>query len=289
MSVGEVTNPMPRAVPPRPQARKQDAQDPAGPRRASPAVRRAWPYSLATFVIFAVGWELFALTNGGILIPTFTETVVRLVEQVASPEVWAAFLVSNQALAVGFAFSLAIGLPTGLMLGRFRRADRLLDVYLDILLVTPMAALLPIMVMITGIGLTSRVLIVVLFAVVYIIVNTRAGVRQVPPSLIEMAQNMGANERQVWRKILLPSALPAIMTGVRLGLGRAITGMIIVELLMVSVGMGGLMIEYRAFFDGASLYGMVFIVVCEALLLITLVKAIERRIIPYAQAPKGLS
>lgn len=265
------------------------ARTDGGPRRIVPKDRRAWPYSVLTFILFAAAWEIFASQNVGILIPTFSETVSTLASQLTDPVVWSAFVVSNQALVIGFVASVAIGVPLGLLLGRFRRADRLLDVYLDILLVMPMAALLPIMVMVTGIGLTSRVLIVILFAIVYIIVNTRAGVRQVPPSLIEMAQNMGANERQVWRKILLPSALPAIMTGVRLGLGRAITGMIIVELLMVSVGMGGLMIEYRAMFNGGGLYGLVIIVVVEALVLISLVKMIERRIIPYARAPKGLS
>lgn len=262
---------------------------PVSRRRWRGVGQSAWIYRLATLVLFAGAWEIFAIRDGGLLIPTFSETVVSLGQLLLDSQMWYALYVSNQALVIGFGISVVAGIPLGLTLGRFRRAERLLDVYLDILLVVPMAALIPILVMSVGIGLNARVLLVVLFSIVMVVVNARAGVRQVHPSLIEMALNLGATERQLWRKILLPGALPAIMTGVRLGLGRAVTGMIIVELLMVSVGLGGLMIEYRAMFNGPDLYSLVIIVVVEALLLITFVKALERRIIPYARAPRGLS
>jgi len=205
--------------------------------------RSGWTYRILTFVLLASAWEVFATLDGGLLIPTFLETMEGLWSLLGQPTTWEAFAVSNVALLLGFGFSVVVGIPAGLALGRFRRAERMLDIYLDILLVVPMAALIPILVMSTGIGLPSRVILVVLFAIVMIIVNSRAGVRQVSPALLEMAASLGANERQIWRKILLPSALPAIMTGVRIGLGRAITGMIIVELLMVSVGMGGLSVR----------------------------------------------
>lgn len=255
----------------------------------SSVARWDWTYRVITFVILAGSWQVFAELDGGLLIPTFFETMEALWFLLFDSEVWAAFLVSNTALALGFAISVVVGIPAGLALGRFRRAERLLDVYLDILLVIPMAALIPILVMSTGIGLTSRVILVVLFSIVMVIVNARAGVRQVPPALIEMALSLGATERQIWRKILLPAALPAIMTGVRIGLGRAITGMIIVELLMVSVGLGGLIIEFRAMFRGAALYAVVIIVVVESLLLITAVRKLEKVIMPWATVPRRVS
>lgn len=246
-------------------------------------------YRVATFVVLAGAWQLFALDDGGLLIPTFTETMVALWSLLFDSQLWSAFAVSNLALLIGFGISVVVGIPTGLALGRFRKAEQLLDVYLDILLVIPMAALIPILVMTTGIGLVSRVILVVLFGIVMVIVNSRAGVRQVPPALIEMALSLGATERQVWRKILLPSALPAIMTGVRIALGRAITGMIIVELLMVSVGLGGLMIEFRARFQGPELYATVIIVVLEALLLITAVRKLETVLMPWVPARRAVT
>jgi ABC-type nitrate/sulfonate/bicarbonate transport system permease component len=248
-----------------------------------------WTYRILAFVLLAGSWQLFAEMDGGLLIPTFLETMEGLFRLLGDSATWEAFAVSNQALALGFLFSVVVGIPVGLALGRFRRAERLLDVYLDILLVIPMAALIPILVMSTGIGLLSRVILVVLFSIVMVIVNARAGVRQVPPALIEMALSLGATERQIWRKILLPAALPAIMTGVRIGLGRAITGMIIVELLMVSVGLGGLMIEFRAFFRGPELYATVILVVVESLLLITAVRKLEEILMPWARTPRNVS
>src|SRR5690606_10750435 len=92
----------------------------------------------------------------------------------------------------------------------------------------------------------------------------------------------GATERQIWWRILLRGAMPGVMAGVRIGLGRAITGMVVVELLMVSVGLGGLILDFRAFFRVGDLYAVVIIVALEALLLISAARWMERRVIPWA-------
>jgi ABC-type nitrate/sulfonate/bicarbonate transport system permease component len=131
--------------------------------------------------------------------------------------------------------------------------------------------------------LWARVLLVVVFAIPMLIINARAGVRQVDPSLIEMSTSFMANERTIWRKILLPGALPAIMTGVRLAVGRAVTGMVIIELLMVAVGIGNLIIDARGSFDGPTLYGVVILIVFESLILISAARWLERRVAPWAQ------
>jgi ABC-type nitrate/sulfonate/bicarbonate transport system permease component len=239
-------------------------------------------YRVLTFVAFAVGWQIYGTFWGGLLVPTFTETVVAFVELMGSPEFWEAFLISNQALVLGFLAAVVIGVPVGVLLGRFRTLERFADVWLNILLVTPMAAIIPILVMSVGFGLLSRVILVTLFAVVMIIVNVRAGVRQVDPSLIQMARSFGAKEPQIWRDVLIPGALPAIMTGIRLGLGRAVTGMVIVELLMVSLALGGLILEFRGMFNGPALYAVIAAILIEALVLISLAQWFERKVAPWA-------
>jgi ABC-type nitrate/sulfonate/bicarbonate transport system permease component len=241
-------------------------------------VRRAnWPYRLLTLVLFAVAWQWWATERDSLLIPTFTETVAAFVKLVTNPATWQQFGVSNGALVVGFLVALAAGVPIGLMMGRFRAAEQFTDVYVNILLVTPMAALIPILLMSVGIDFSARVIVVVLFSVPMIIVNSRAGVRQVDPHQIEMARSFGAGERQIWRRVLLPGALPAVMTGVRIGLGRAVTGMVIVELLLVSVGIGRLILRFQSTFRPAELYAVVILVVMEALLLISIARWLERR------------
>ncbi|RFS82508.1 ABC transporter permease [Actinomadura spongiicola] len=250
---------------------------------------RNLPYQVLTFVVFAAGWELYARGQGGLLIPSFTETVEATVEMLGSAELWRAMYVSNQALVIGFAVTVVAGVPLGILLGRFRGLERLADVYLNILLVTPMAAIIPLLVMSVGFGLASRVILVTIFSIVMVVVNARAGVRQVDPSLIEMARSFGADERAVWTRVLLPGALPAIMTGVRLGLGRAVTGMVIVELLMVSDALGGLILEYRGLFQAPLLYGTIVIILAEALLLISMARWAERKLTRWAQTTTARS
>ncbi|MFI7127173.1 ABC transporter permease [Nonomuraea sp. NPDC050153] len=260
----------------------------SGPRPARrPGVLRrlagaSLPYQLLTFALFAAGWELYARQWGGLLVPTFTETAEATAELLGSAELWRAMYVSNQALVLGFGVAVVLGVPAGIVLGRFRTLERLTDVYLNILLVTPMAAIIPLLVMSVGFGLASRVILVTIFSIVMVVVNSRAGVRQVDPSLIEMARSFGATERQIWTRVLLPGALPAIMTGIRLGVGRAVTGMVLVELLMVSTALGGLILEYRGLFKAPLLYGTIVIILAEALLLISAARWCERKLTGWA-------
>jgi NitT/TauT family transport system permease protein len=184
-------------------------------------------------------------------------------------------------MLIGFAAAVVIGIPLGLLIGRWQKAEKFVDPYLSIMLVTPMAALIPLFIVAIGLGLFSRVLVVFVFAFVYMTVNTRTGLRTVDPGLIEMARSFGATERQLWRKILLPGALPAIMTGVRIGLGRAINGMVIVELLLVAVGIGRLILDFQGDFKAGLVYAVVFIVVLEAIILMDLAKRLEKRLIPW--------
>ncbi|MGV9881190.1 ABC transporter permease [Streptomyces sp. NPDC003006] len=267
---------------PRKARRSPGAQAGPCPARRSGRLRRFLgmnlPYQLLTFVIFAAGWELYARARGGLLLPGFTETVRATVELLGEAELWQALYVSNQALLLGFALAVAVGVPVGIALGRFRRFERYADVYLNILLVTPMAALIPLLVMSVGVGPVSRIVLVTLFSVVMVIVNSRTGVRQVDPALVEMARSFGADERRIWTRILLPAALPAIMTGIRLGLGRAVTGMVLVELLMVSDGLGGLILTYRGLLKAPPLYGTIVIILAEALILFSAAHWAERRL-----------
>ncbi len=236
---------------------------------------------LLTLAVVVALWQLYAVMVGGLLIPTAGGTAVEFGRLMLDGEFWRAVWVSNQPLFMGFAIAVVLGIPIGLLMGRYRWAEQFTDVYINIMLVTPMAALIPIIVMWLGFGVTGRVLLVVLFAIPMVIVNCRAGVRQVPPLLIEMAQSFGAGEREVWRRILLPGSLPAIMTGIRIGLGRAITAMVIIELLMIAVGLGGLIINFRGAFEPEGLYAVVVFVVIEALVLISFVRWLESKLVPW--------
>jgi len=232
--------------------------------------------------MLGIAWQAYAIAAKSLFIPRFTDTAVGVVRLLTDSGAIGAFAASNQALVLGFAISVLVGIPFGLAAARYTLLEGFVSPYLAILLVTPMAALVPLVIMSTGIGLVSRVLLVIVFSIPIVIVNTRTGVRQVDPGLIEMATSYGASEGQVWRKILLPGALPAVMAGVRLGLGRAVTGMVVVELLMVSVGIGGLILNFRGTLEPDLLYAVVVLVVLEALVLVSAVRFVERKLAPWA-------
>lgn len=247
----------------------------------------AWTYRLLTLLLFLAAWQAYAELSGGLLVPTVPETAVALAEMLISPELWSALYVSNQALVLGFGLSVVLGIPIGILLGRFPTTEKYLNVYLNIALVTPLAAIIPLLVMAVGFGLTARVILVTLFGIIMVIVNARAGVRQVDPSLIQMARSFGASEATIWRRVLIPGSMPAIMTGLRLGLSRAITGMVIVELLMVSVALGKMILQYRGLFQAPDLYAVIIVIVAEALILISLIGWLERRLTSWAPGQAG--
>lgn len=241
-----------------------------------------WSLRLVTFVIFALAWELLAHNAGSLLMPKFTETMAALAGQLATPQLWEALWISNQAMAIGFALAAIVGISLGLLMGSWRAADKFIDPYLNILLVTPMSAIIPIVIMATGLGLLSRILVVFAFSLATVAINTRAGISMIEPSWIEMTRAFGATRRQLWFKIILRGALPAILTGLRLGLIRAVAGMITMELLLIAVGVGRLILDYQGYFESAKLYATVIVVIAEALILTQLCHLFERRAAPWA-------
>ena len=249
-------------------------------RRVSSAAT-AWGLRLATIIVFAGLWELSTFRLQSLLLPTFTQTIGGLYQLMfVSGRLWEPLFLSNQALVLGYLLSVGVGVPLGLAMARSRPIERILSPYVSILLAAPVAPLIPIIMMALGLELASRTCLVFLFAFIFIAVNTRAGVRNVDPSLIEMAHSFGANEWEVWRRILIPGAMPSILAGLRIGLGRAVTGMVIAELLLVGTGVGKLMLEFRGLFQKDLLFAVVLAVLVESMLLMAAMRILERRIAP---------
>jgi NitT/TauT family transport system permease protein len=243
-----------------------------------------WGLRLGGLAAIAGAWQFWASSQESLLIPDFVSTVAAIVDLAVSGTIWGPLVLSNQAMVLGFVVAAVTAIPLGLLMARFRLAESFVDVYLNILMVTPMAALIPIFMLAIGLDVSARAAVVYVFAAPVMTVNTRAGVRSIDPSLVEMARTFCASEPQIWRKVLLPGALPAMMTGVRLGLSRAINGMVLAELLLMAVGVGKLILDYRGHFESAHLFGVVIILLVESVLLLVLARWAEARAIPWAQA-----
>jgi NitT/TauT family transport system permease protein len=244
--------------------------------------RSPWTHRALIFVALALVWQVWALSAHSLLIPTFTATVVALAKLATVERLWSALAVSNQAMVIGYVISLVIAIPAGIAMGRFRWFEKVTAGYLGILLVLPTAPFIPLVITAFGLELTARVVLIVLFSSVIVTVTCRAGARQVDPSLIEMARSFGASERQTWMKVLIPACLPGIMAGARIGLARSVEGMVLVELLLASVGVGGLILEFEGFFKPDYLYAVVVVIIIESLALSAIARRLEVRLSPWA-------
>lgn len=246
----------------------------------SPAVLRT-----LAFLAFASAWQLFATVNDSLFLPTFTDVAAALASMLSDGALWLAFGKSHVAMFLGYCVSVLLGVPLGLLLGRNRTAAQVGNPLLYALLATPLVGIIPLLTMSVGIGLLARVLLVWSFVFPVIVETTATGVRHVDRSLLDALRVFGASELQLWHKGVLPGAFDSIMTGLRLGAGRAIEGMVLVELIMVAVGIGGLILRYQAFFQSDRLYAVVVLVVLEALLVLRALEALQN----YIGARRGRS
>lgn len=239
---------------------------------------------LLSVVTLAAAWEIAGRTGNSRLLPPFSKVMTAWFELLVSGQLFQALAISLQALILGFLISLAIGVPLGLLMGRYRRLASFLDIYMTALLTVPMISFIPFLVIAFGLGLHSRVWIVFLFAFVIIAINTAAGVRNVDPTLTEMAKSFGAKERELFAKVILPAALPMIMAGVRLGMGRAVLGMVTSEMILAVVGFGAMLMTFGASFNSPALFATILTIVLLAVALLAMIQLLDRKLTPWRAA-----
>jgi NitT/TauT family transport system permease protein len=222
-------------------------------------------------------WEVAGRLSQYVFLPPFSAAVAAVWRMTWSGELPHNILASLAAMVVGYAAAVGIGIPLGVLMGRHRRLDAVLDVYVTILLATPKLLFVPVLFSLFGTSRLTQVVFIYLSAVVIITVNARSGVRGVDAGCVEMAKSFGATERQVLTRILLPGALPLVMAGLRMGMGRGVRAMIMGDMLIAVVGMGALLRKYGGRFDAASVFGLLLVVVGVALACTSTIRSVERR------------
>ncbi|MCC6177091.1 MAG: ABC transporter permease [Chloroflexi bacterium] len=264
----------------------------------SPAIRRAHPVDLATrvrrvvlgpllpWLSFGVGlivWEIVGRAGWYSFMPPLSGVLEAFVELFTSGRILSIRL-TLESLTIGFVLSLVLGIGTGLAMARSRLVEYVLDPYIDAFMTIPSSALIPLYLILFGLGAETRVVIVFMHAYFIVVINTLAGARAVDVHLVEMARAFGASEKELIRKIVLPSALPLVLTGVRLGFGRAVRGIINGETILASVGIGQLLIRYGRSFQMEALYAVVLTIILIAVIGTTLVGLLERRFTRWQKA-----
>jgi NitT/TauT family transport system permease protein len=190
-------------------------------------------------------------------------------------------LQSLEVLALGLTTAIIIGIPLGVLMARVRWLDWALDLPISAFYATPLVALVPLLVLWFGIYLKAKVIVVVLFAVFPIIINTYQGVRECDRNLLEVARSFRSNEWATWRDVLLPFALPYIAAGIRLAIGRGLVGMIIAEFYTTITGLGYMITRYASVFEMDKTFVPVIVLMVLGVALTAGLKRVERWIAPW--------
>ncbi len=198
---------------------------------------------VAAAVIILI-WEVGGRAISPFLFAPPSRVAVAGVAMVRSGELWKYLSVSLRVFAVGLTLGTALGIVVGVATARVRLLDLSLEPFIIALYSTPMVALIPLVVIWAGFGDEAKVVVIFLFALFPILLNTYQGVKGVEPRLLEVARSFRSSERALWLDVIVPSALPFIIAGVRLALGRALVGMVIADLYTAVSGIGYLIVRY---------------------------------------------
>jgi ABC-type nitrate/sulfonate/bicarbonate transport system permease component len=199
------------------------------------------------------------------------------VNMFSSGEIYNDLYVSGIELFWGFALSALVAVPFGIMVGWYKRMAYIFDPFINAMNATPRVALLPLVIIWLGIGILSKVGIIFLGAVFPILINTRDGVKTTPFNLLTAARSFGASEWTLFKTVVLPSTIPFILTGLRLGLGRAIVGVMVGELYAATAGIGFMITVAGATFQTDKVFVGVLIFALTGMLGMELLTRIERR------------
>jgi ABC-type nitrate/sulfonate/bicarbonate transport system permease component len=223
-------------------------------------------------------WQMAGDDEIRLGMPTFIGTMAALVEMLADGSLVGALWISNQAMIAGYLLAVVVSLPLGIAMGSSPAVERIATPYLMILLAVPMIAVVPIVQASLGLTFAARVAVVFLFSFIYMTVNTTVGVRTVDPGLKEMSRSFLASSLQRMRYVILPAAVPGIMAGVRLGLGRAMIGMVVAELSLIAAGVGSLVLDFQVRFQPAYVFAIILTVVLEGVVLMAIAGRLESRL-----------
>jgi NitT/TauT family transport system permease protein len=236
-----------------------------------------------TFLWLMLFWEFVArygVRDQRILAP-FSKVVTALVNLFVTGEVWKHLWVSGYEFTVGFLLASLVGVTVGFLMGTVKVVRDYLDPWISGLYSAPLVALAPFFIMFFGVGIASKAALVFSVAVFPVIVNTFTGVHSVDPSMIEVARSFHASRLQILFKVLVPFSLSYIVTGLRLGVGRGLTGVVVGEFFFANAGLGFLVALAGQTFNTPLLFAGVLVFAVAGVALIGGLKRLEQRLAPW--------
>jgi len=242
------------------------------------AARSLW--QLASFALFFALWEAAGRWPVSAAFPPFSDTLAALGSMLGDGSLVRAYGLTLQPLAIGLALCAVAGVAFGIGMGLSRTVEWFTLPIFIILQAAPMAAIIPLITYMYGIGLASKVLAVVFLAVPVIVMNAYKGIRNTSPSLIQMCRSFLGTRRQEVLKIVLPHAAALIFTGLRLGVAMGFIGIVIAELLITPTGIGDLITYNSSVADYPRMFAAIASLVVVASVSLHLLERVERRLFP---------
>lgn len=239
---------------------------------------------MSSLILWGLLWEVVGQMQLTFFLPPLSEVFEKLTMIFWTSAFQKALWETAYAFGAGVFFAVVIGIPLGILMGRSKLLDQLLLPWVNVFISAPLTALVPVLMVLFGFGIKSIIITTTLFAIWIIILNARAGVLQINRSMVEMGRSFGASPLDAFTKIYVWAALPEIISGVRIGVIRAVKGVIIGQLLISLVGFGALFELYANNFLMAHFWAVLLVLFALAFAVSELLAWLERRVAYYAAA-----
>jgi NitT/TauT family transport system permease protein len=242
------------------------------------ASKRVW--EIGSIVGGLLIWELAArfLIKSNLFLPPPTKIAAAMIK-LAGTRLPYDIGLSGLEFVIGYALAVVVGIFIGLVMATFSRAKFALDPWVSGLYATPTIALAPLFILLLGIGIWSKVAVVFILVIFPVVLNTEAGIRTTSKQLVETVRSFGANRGQIFWKVSLPSALPFIFAGLKIGIGRGLIGVVVAELFGSRAGLGQLITQSAETFNMPNLFAAVIVLAVAGIAMTAAFGRVERRIV----------
>ncbi len=259
-----------------------------GRKRRRPAVWRVHGRQFAGVLSILAGlalWEFLSrvVVANALFLAAPSQIFAAIYSLAASGELWPHVAISAAEFAIGYAIASVLGIGLGLLMASSELGKRILQPWISGLYATPTIALAPLFILWLGIGIWSKVVVVVFLVLFPVTINTEAGLRTTSPRLIEMLRSFGATPRQIFFKLSLPSAMPFILAGLKLGIGRGLIGVVVAELFGSRAGLGRLISQSADAFNMPDLFAGVVILAAAGIAMTAGFSWVERVLVPWTR------
>lgn len=236
-----------------------------------------WIARITLVIALIATWQWYGESRGSFAIPAFTVVAEAFWEGIVSGDFLKAALGTLMTMVFGYSIAVSIAVPMGVWIGSSRFARNVFEPLVHAAYATPVSLFIPIIGIYTGLELGGRVALTALWCVFEIMVSTISGVRSTPVALIEMGHAYGASRSKVYSSIVIPAALPLVVVGLRIGVGRAIRGAVTAELLLSAANLGQVVLFAGSVLNIPRLLAAIIFVMLLGLVLMALAGVIERR------------